>query len=80
LGHQFDRGNRVGEIAFQRNTEACVLRAGTVIGEVQCFLDQAVEIDTPTFAAAAMRMLQHALNDVGKICPKPLIFYRASRP
>jgi len=43
--------------------------------EIQCFLDQAVEIDTPTFAAAARRMLQHALNGVRKICAKPLIFY-----
>ena len=44
--------------------------------EIQCFLDQAVEIDTPTFAAAARRMLQHALNGVRKIGAKPLIFYQ----
>jgi hypothetical protein len=56
-----------------------VLGAGTVIGEIQCFLERVVEIETPKFAAAATRMLQHALFNVGKICggrdcAQPLIF------
>jgi hypothetical protein len=41
-----------------------ILGTGTVIGKVQGFLDQAVEIDIATFAAAATRMLQHALHDI----------------
>jgi len=56
-----------------------VLGAGTVIGEIQCFLERVVEIETPKFAAAATRILQHALFNVGKICggrdcAQPLIF------
>ena len=52
------------EIALQRDVEALILGTGTVIGEVQGFLDQAVEIDAATLAAAATRMLQHALDDI----------------
>jgi hypothetical protein len=74
----------IGAIASAKSPSSVMLKlasgAGTVIGETQCFLDQAVEIDTPTFAAAATRMLQHALNDVGKICAQPLIFYRRAEP
>ena len=35
-----------------------------MIGEVEGFLDQAVEIDLPALAGDAARMLQHALDDV----------------
>src|SRR6516165_7294060 len=52
LGDKLDRSDRVGEISL-RDVEARILGAGTVIGEVQGILDQAVEIDAPTFAAAA---------------------------
>jgi hypothetical protein len=41
-----------------------IMGTGTVIGKVQGFLDEAVEIDIATFAAAATRMLQHALHDI----------------
>jgi len=53
-----------------------------VIGEIQCVLDQAVEIDTPTLAAATRvcSCMLWAKFVLGKICAKPLIFYRASRP
>jgi hypothetical protein len=34
LGHQLDRGHGVGKISLQRDIEARVLRAGTVIGEI----------------------------------------------
>src|SRR5215467_1804320 len=63
LGDEFDRSYGLGEISFQRDVEARILRPATVIGEVQCLLDQTVEIDTATFAAAAAGMLQHALDD-----------------
>jgi len=53
LGDKLDRSDRVGEISLQCDVEARILGAGTVIGEVQGILDQAVEIDAPTFAAAA---------------------------
>ena len=57
-------GNACGIVALQRDVEALILGPGTVIGEVQGFLDQAVEIDTATLAAAATRMFQHALDDI----------------
>jgi hypothetical protein len=34
-----------------------------VIGEVERLLDQIVKIDLPALAAAAARMLEHALDD-----------------
>src|SRR5215469_6884104 len=63
LGGKFDRSNFVGKISLQRDVEARILGAATVIGEVQGLLDQAVEIDAAAFAAAATRMFQHALDD-----------------
>src|SRR5262249_39545132 len=48
----FDWSDGLGEFFFQRDVEARILRPATVIGEVQRLLDQAVEIDTATFAAA----------------------------
>src|SRR6516164_8536268 len=53
LGDEFDRSYGLGEISFQRDVEARILSPATVIREVQRLLDQAVEIDTATFAAAA---------------------------
>ena len=52
------------EIALQGDVEVLVLGAGAVIGEVERLLDQRVEIDLAALAAAAARMLQHALDDV----------------
>ena len=52
-----------GQIALQRDVEALILRAGTVIGEVQRLLDQRVQIDSLPVAAAAARVLQHASDD-----------------
>src|SRR5215831_14807637 len=53
LGDEFDRSYGLGEISLQGDVEARILSPTTVIGEVQRLLDQAVEIDTATFAAAA---------------------------
>src|SRR5262249_36913984 len=63
LRDKLDRSGRVGKISLQRDVEARILGAATVIGEVQRFVDQAVEIDAAAFAAGATRMLQHALDD-----------------
>ena len=56
------RDRRV-EIAFQGDVEVRILGAGAVIGEVERLLDQRVEVDLAALAAAAARMLQHALDD-----------------
>ena len=64
LRHQFDRGEAAVVIALQRDVEALILGAGTVVGEVQGLLDQVVEIDLPALARDPARMLQHALDDV----------------
>src|SRR5215472_12711006 len=53
LGDEFDRSYGLGEISFQCDVEARILGAATVMGEVQRLLDQAVEINAATFAAAA---------------------------
>src|SRR6266478_988462 len=53
LRDEFDRRNALPEIAFQCDVEARILGTGTVIGEVERLLDQTVEIDAATFAAAA---------------------------
>src|SRR5262249_31589975 len=63
LGGKFDRSNCVGKISLQRDVEARILGAATMICEVKSFLDQTVEIDAPTFAAGATRMLQHTPDD-----------------
>ena len=64
LRDEFNRRDRVGIIALQCDVETLILGAGAVIGEVQRFLDQSVEIDAPAFATAATRMLQHARDDI----------------
>src|ERR1700730_6951828 len=61
LRDESDRGNAPPEIAFERDVEALILGAGTMVGEVQCFLDQAIEIHAATLATTGM--LQHALDD-----------------
>src|SRR5215469_15098889 len=64
LRHEFDRSDRVGVIALKRDVETLILGAAPVIGEIEGFLDQGVESDAATFAAAATRMLQHARDDI----------------
>src|SRR5262249_5966803 len=53
LGDEFDRSYGLGEISFQRDVDGRSVRPAAVISEVQRLLDQAVEIDTATFATAA---------------------------
>jgi hypothetical protein len=43
---------------FQRDVETLVLGARAVIGEVEGFLDQAVDVDLAALAAGAARVLQ----------------------
>ena len=50
-------------IALQGDVEARILRAGTVIGEVQRLLDQRVEVDYPALTADTPRVFEHALDD-----------------
>jgi hypothetical protein len=63
LRRQLDRGDGRSEITLQRDVEVLVLGAGAVIGEVQRFFDKRIEIDLTALAAAAARMLEHALDD-----------------
>src|SRR5262249_53539378 len=60
LGHDVHRREIAVEVALQRDIEALVLRTGTVIGEVQGFFDERVQISRLPIAAAAARVLQHA--------------------
>src|ERR1700730_10396912 len=39
LGDEFDRGDSVSKISLQRDVEARILSTGTVVGEVQGFLE-----------------------------------------
>ncbi len=64
LRHQLDRFEHRRVVVFQANIEPAVLGAGAVVGEVQCLVDQIVEIDLPALPADAARVLQHALDDV----------------
>ena len=50
--------------ALERDVEVRVLGAGAVIGEVQRFLDERVEVDALPRPAAFARMRQHAFDDV----------------
>jgi hypothetical protein len=69
LRHQFDRSDGRAKIAFQRDVELLVLRARTVIGEVERLFDQAVEVDLAALAAFPARMLEHAHDDAGGAPP-----------
>jgi hypothetical protein len=40
-----DRRNAFAKIPLQRDIETLILCAGTVVGEVQCLIDQRVQID-----------------------------------
>src|SRR5262249_30431467 len=64
LRNKFDRSNRFGVISLKGNVETLILGSPTVIGEVQRFLNQAVEVDASTLAAAGAGMLQHAFDDI----------------
>jgi hypothetical protein len=46
------------------NVEALVLCSRAVIGEVQRFIEQRIEVDFAPLAAHPARVLQHALDDV----------------
>ena len=63
LRYQFNRNEVAGVIPLERDVEVLILGTATVVGEVQRFLDQSVEIDAATFAGPTARMLQHALYD-----------------
>ena len=55
-------GGRV-ERALQRDVEALLLGARAVIGEVEAFLDQGVDVDELMLARSLPRMQQHVLDD-----------------
>ena len=48
---------------FQRDIEALLLGARPVIGEIEAFLDEGVDIDRPVFTRAFARVQQHVLDD-----------------
>ncbi len=48
---------------LQRDVEAGLLGARAVIGEVEAFLDQRIDIGRPVLAGALARMQQHVLDD-----------------
>ena len=51
-------------LPIQSDVEVLILGAGAVIGEIERFLDQRVEIDVLPIAAAGARMRQHAFDDI----------------
>jgi DNA topoisomerase VI subunit A len=63
LRHQFDLSEVPVVVAVERDVEALILRTDTVVSEVKCFLDQAVEVNFPALAGHPVRMSQHALYD-----------------
>jgi len=63
LRHQLNRRQRAVEIPLQRYVKLVVPGAGPVIGEIERFVDQSVQINALALAAAAARMRQHAGDD-----------------
>ena len=63
LRRQLDRCGGGIEIAFQRDVEARILGARTVISEVERLLNKGIEIDRAALARHPARVLQHALDD-----------------
>src|SRR6516225_2795156 len=51
------------EVVLQRDVEVRILRTGSVIGEIQGFLGERVQIGRLPLFAAATRVLQHASDD-----------------
>ena len=56
---EFDRRDVRIEGSLQRDVEALILRAGAVVGEVQGFLGQIVQVDRAPLTRCAARMFQH---------------------
>ena len=48
---------------LQRDVEALLLGPRPVIGEIEAFLDEGVDIDGPMLARAFARVQQHVLDD-----------------
>ena len=63
LRKQLDHAGVGVEIALQRDVEVRLFGAGAVIGEVEAFIDQRVDVGGPVLAAALARMQQHVLDD-----------------
>ena len=55
-------GGRIKE-PFHIDLEALLLCAGTMIGEIEAFLDERVDVDGPMLAGTFTRMQQHILDD-----------------
>ena len=55
-------GGRIKRL-LQLDIEALLLSACTVVGEIEAFLDQGVNIDKTVLARAFARMQQHVLDD-----------------
>src|SRR5205814_3289740 len=68
---EFNRREVAGVIVFQSDVEALILGTPTVIGEIECFLDQAVEIDRATLPSPTSGVFQHAFDDA--IGPPPVL-------
>ena len=49
--------------SLQRNLETLLFGAGSMVGKIEAFLDDRIDVDRPTFAGAFARMQQHVLND-----------------
>ena len=64
LRRQLDRRDVLAVGALQGDVEVLILGAGAMIGEIERFLDERVDVDALSDAAAAARMRQHALDDV----------------
>src|SRR6516162_6033720 len=63
LRHDVNRCEIAVEVALQRDVEVRILRAGSVISQIQGFLGERVQIGRLPLFAAATRVLQHASDD-----------------
>ena len=63
LRRQLDRCDSGVEVALQGDIEARILGACPVIGEVERFVDEGIEVDLAALTRDAARMVQHALDD-----------------
>src|SRR5262249_32719292 len=63
LPHDINRCEISVEVALERDIEVRVLRARTVIGEIQGLLGERVQINRLPIVAAATRVLQHTSDN-----------------
>ena len=71
-----DRRDALAEIAFQRDVETLILRARTVVGEVQRLIDHRVQIDHAPFGGGPRECSSIAFTMPSARLPCSVIFSR----